>query len=992
MVRSVAEVVEELRSDRRLAHQVVDSLYLEPAEARFGALSPPLPKAIAEALANQGIQQLWTHQVEGLEAVRRGENVLVTTPTASGKSLVFHLPVLEEAARGGSGRALFLYPLKALGQDQKGKFDELAAASGLGEVAGCEIYDGDTPRGQRQKIKESFPRVLVSNPDMLHLGILSYWQQWEGFLKDLRWVVIDELHTYRGIFGSHFHHVIQRLQRICRSVGSEPIFVSSSATAANADEFGHSLTDLEFRWLAESGAPREGRHFLLVQPESSPYTATLQLFAALQRAGMKTIVFTKARRITELLFSWLRRQEPDLAKRVASYRSGFLAEERRKIEADLFAGRLDGVISTSALEMGIDVGGLDACILVGYPGSVMATWQRSGRVGRAGRESITALVAMPDALDQYFIENPRELVGRPCERLIVDPDNELVGRGHLVCAAAEMPLSRAKDSAYLERRAALVGDLLAERELIEAADGSELYTRRRRPQRRVSLRGVDRGSAILDTKTEKVIGTVDGIRALRECHPGAVYLHAGRQYLVRQLDLEAGRVQAEPTRVDYFTVPLTEKETRILEILESRHEGGLQAWLGRLRVTERVVGYERKRIQSREVLDRHDLDLPPVQFETVGLWWAVPRILEAELKEMGRHFMGSLHAAEHAAISLMPLTVVCDRGDIGGISIPLHPQVRAGAVFIYDGHAGGVGISTKGFEEIRLLLGRVVGLLEGCDCVEGCPSCVQSPKCGNGNRPLDKKGALTLLTRLLAEEDRPRGAVVEIDLQVGTDGSEEVVEAPDGDEVREIVATPSASAEASTGEARVIRPSRGRETAAGGGTILFDLETQLSAADVGGWQNAHRMLVAMGVVCHLEEGRLESFGEAEVGALIHRLEAADLVVGFNIARFDYKVLSGYTGVDYRRRLATLDLLEEIHKQLGFRLSLDHLATATLGVSKSADGLQSLEWVKQGRLDLVEEYCRRDVEILRDLYLYGRRMGHVLYVDRDDRKVKLPVSW
>jgi DEAD/DEAH box helicase domain-containing protein len=989
MAPTVEQVVQELRSDRRLAHQLVETLYLEAAKPQFGNLSPPLAEPIARALATQGIGQLWSHQVAGLEAARRGQNVLITTPTASGKSLVFHLPVLEEAARGGPGTALFLYPLKALGQDQKGKFDELAAASGLAVVAGCEIYDGDTPRGERQRIKQSFPRVLISNPDMLHLGILSYWQQWQGFLEQLRWVVVDELHAYRGIFGSHFHHVVKRLQRVCRSLGADPVFIASSATAANADEFGRSLTDLEFQWLAESGAPREGRHFLLVQPESSPYTATLQVFSALQRAGLKTIVFTKARRITELLYSWLRRQEPELARRVAAYRSGFLAEERRQIEADLFEGRLDGVISTSALEMGIDVGGLDACILVGYPGSVMATWQRSGRVGRAGRESITALIAMPDALDQFFIEHPQELIGRPCERLIVDPDNELVSRGHLVCAAAEMPLSRERDSTYLERRAALVGELLAERELIEAADGRELYTRRRRPQRKVSLRGVEGGSAILDTKTEKVIGTVDGIRALRECHPGAVYLHAGRQYLVRQLDLEAGRVHAEPTRVDYFTVPLTEKHTQILEILETKRQRSLQAWLG---VTETVVGYERKRIQSREVLDRHELELPPVQFETVGLWWAVPRSIESEIREAGRHFMGALHAAEHAAISLMPLTVVCDRGDIGGISIPLHPQVRAGSVFIYDGHAGGVGISARAFQELELLLARVVELLEGCDCQEGCPSCVQSPKCGNGNRPLDKKGALAMLNRLLAaEKGEPADPAVEIALDPESEPGEPTV-SETGRSRMVVPSAPPVLPTETTAPRRTVRRSTADRLGAGCGTVLFDLETQLSAADVGGWQNAHRMLVAIGVACRLEEGRLESFSEAEVGRLIELLEGADLVVGFNIARFDYKVLSGYTGVDYRRTLPTLDLLEEIRRKLGFRLSLNHLSQATLGIAKSADGLQSLEWFKQGRLDLVEEYCRRDVEILRDLYLFGRRMGHVLYLDREDRKVKLPVEW
>ncbi|MGB5176562.1 MAG: Zn-binding domain-containing protein, partial [Thermoanaerobaculia bacterium] len=462
--------------------------------------------------------------------------------------------------------------------------------------------------------------------------------------------------------------------------------------------------------------------------------------------------------------------------------------------------------------------------------------------------------------------------------------------------------------------------------------------------------------------------------------------------LVRGLDLEAGRVMAEPTRVDYFTVPLANKETEILEILDSSHEGNLQVWLGRLRVTERVVGYERKRIQSREVLDRHELDLPPVQFETVGLWWAVPRALETELKEAGRHFMGALHAAEHAAISLMPLTVVCDRGDIGGISIPLHNQVRAGSVFIYDGHAGGVGISARAFQEIRLLLGRVVGLLEGCDCQEGCPSCVQSPKCGNGNRPLDKMGALAMLNRLLATEQGERpGEAVEIDLQPVAETSKESDPETDGGAVGEPAPLSGPSHE-TLPKVKPSPPKRSPRAESTGGTVLFDLETQLSAADVGGWQNAHRMLVAIGVVCFLEEGRLESFGEPEVGALVERLEGADLVVGFNIARFDYRVLSGYTGVDYRRTLKTLDLLEEIHKKLGFRLSLDHLANATLGVSKSADGLQSLEWVKQGRLDLVEEYCRRDVEILRDLFLFGRRMGHVLYVDRGDRKVKLPVEW
>ena len=680
MIESAAEVVEKLERDRVVGPQLVESLYLPAVEASFEALDPPLPPPLVGALASSGVPRLWKHQVEGLAAIRRGENLLVTTPTASGKSLIFHLPVLEEVLEGGWGHALFLYPLKALGQDQKAKFDQLAALAGIADDARCEIYDGDTPKGRRKQIKESLPRVVISNPDMLHLGLLSHWPQWQNLFASLRWIVIDELHTYRGIFGSHFHHVVQRLLRICGRLGSEPTLIASSATAQNADEFAHQLTDRRFHWIRESGAPREGRHFLLLRPEGSPYTTSLQLFSSLLEAGLKTIMFTKARRITELLYSWLRRGNPELAQRVASYRSGFLPEERREIEGRLFEGSLDGVISTSALEMGIDVGGLDACVLVGYPGSVMATWQRSGRVGRADRESITALVALPDALDQYLLDHPREFLTRPCEQLIVDPLNEPVGRGHVVCAAAEMPLRPEEDRPYLEPRAALVGELLATHDLVESADGSEITTRRRRPQRSVNLRGASGSTAILDLGSGRVIGTVDGIRAQRECHPGAVYLHAGRQFLVRELDLDAGKAHAKVANLDYYTVPLTEKETRILEILDRGQRGPLHSWLGHLEVTETVVGYERKRIQNRETLDRHPLELPPVQFETVGLWWSAPRRLEDTIRDSGRHFMGSLHAAEHAAISLMPLLVVCDRGDIGGISIPLHPagQDRGG--------------------------------------------------------------------------------------------------------------------------------------------------------------------------------------------------------------------------------------------------------------------------------------------------------------------------
>jgi DEAD/DEAH box helicase domain-containing protein len=1037
---SLAPLLDSLH-EGKLGKQLVYSTAMPSTPPLYGELDPPLPPAITSALARSGVERLWSHQAEGIAAVRRGENVLVTTPTASGKSLVFQIPALEEAAAGGPGRALFLFPLKALGQDQRGKFLRLAEEAGLPpDVAGCEIYDGDTPRALREAIRGNFPRVVISNPDMLHLGVLGHWTGWGPFLADVRWVVLDELHTYRGIFGSHFHHVLARFLRLCRAVGANPQIIASSATAANAAEFAETLTGAPFHWISESGAPREGRHLLLFRPDGSPYTAALQLFVTLVKSGMKTIVFTKARRITELLYSWLRRQEPELARRVASYRAGFLPEERRQIERDLFNGVLDGVISTSALEMGVDVGGLDACILVGYPGSMMATWQRSGRVGRDGRESITAMVAMPDALDQYFLDHPQQFLERPCERLIVDPGNDQVARGHLVCAASELPLSREGDREYLSRHAALVGDLLREGKLAEAVDDGELHSTRRRPQREINLRGSGKTFTIENVANGRVIGTVDGVRAYHECHPGAVYLHAGRQFLVEELRIEEHRVRAAPADLDYFTTPLTEKETEILEVLKERTDGPLTARLGRLKVTEKVVGFERKRIQGQEVIDRQTLDLPPSEFETVGLWWLAGKPVEATLARAGEHFMGSLHASEHAAISLVPTLALCDRNDLGGISMPFHPQVGCGTVFLYDGHPGGVGIMLRVFEELPDLLGKVLALLDACSCDAGCPSCIQSPKCGNGNRPLDKGGAGRVL-RLLLGKEMPVEAEEAAAVSVGPPPGDK----SPGYELRRINPAllggegedvPGPRSQNRKGSFRHGRPSlakpdlsgathspgiyarvgpravdsvpslgraflrwlreRFRRPAAlphGPRTILFDLETLRSAADVGGWHNCHRMGIAMGVVCHLEEDRFEVFRESQVEALADALRAADLVVGFNIKRFDYRVLAGYTGEDFERTLPTLDLLEEVKNRLGFRLGMGHLAKETLGCDKSADGLQSLEWVRQGRLDLVEAYCRKDVEILRDLFLHGRKEGCVYYRAKGaDAKLRLPVEW
>jgi DEAD/DEAH box helicase domain-containing protein len=610
----------------------------------------------------------------------------------------------------------------------------------------------------------------------------------------------------------------------------------------------------------------------------------------------------------------------------------------------------------------------------------------------------------------------------------------------------------------------------------------------------------------VEAASGRTIGTVDGIRVLRECHPGAIYLHAGRQYLVRELDLAQATVLVEPAAVDWYTNALGAKDTRILEVLDERHErtGGergarpvaLSAWLARLRVTETVIGYERKKVFGSQVLSQHALTLPPVVYESVGVVWAATPALEATLRGAGRHLLGSLHAAEHAAIALLPLLALCDRGDIGGISTPYHPQVGCGAVFVYEGHAGGVGIAERGFAALPEWLRRVARLLAECPCDDGCPSCVQSPKCGNGNRPLDKAGALLALRCLLGQEamreavaepwrlrlaegneeaeeataESPRAARASAEREAEVAADDERHPAP-WREAGHDVALALRAAEVPTALARptTVRPSssrgaqrrshladrpsrstrarrdprvasrahepwlpldratvpstpaplapppaqrglfplaaslrdlvrswwrrgRGDGPLPAGGTLLFDLETLRSAAEVGGWGNAHRMGVALAVVCHLEEQRFRVFREREVADLAATLRRGRLVVGYNVRRFDYRVLSGYTGADYAHLLPTLDLLEEVHRALGFRLRMNDLALATLGSGKSADGLQSLAWVKQGRLDLVEQYCRKDVEVLRDLYLFGRREGYLLWRDRQERDLRLPVRW
>ncbi|MGD8374956.1 MAG: DUF1998 domain-containing protein [Acidobacteriota bacterium] len=936
--------------------------------ARYAPFPAEIHPDLVRALEGRGVVRLFEHQALALETLGRGEHPLVVTPTASGKSLIYQIPALQAALRrDGAHRSLFLFPYKALARDQLGALEGLARDLRPLDPVRAAIYDGDTPAARRRRIRADLPEILLTNPDMLHLGLLAHHEAWRDLFGELAHVVLDELHVYRGILGAHLHHVLRRLRRICRHYGSEPRFIVSSATVANPGRFAEMLAGVPFTVVDRSGAPRAARHFVLLNPPASPYTAAAHLLAACMDAGLKTIAFTKARRITELMQRWITMERPDLRRKLAAYRAGYLPEERRDIEQRLFSGDLLGVISTSALELGVDVGGLDVCILVGYPGSIVRFWQRTGRVGRRERDSLVVLIGLPDALDQFFLRHPEELFERGYEEAVADPDNEVIARAHLICAGAELPMAATEEEPEFRRgtlRRAL--DMAERGELVLDAEGCRLFSLRRRPQRDVDLRAGGPSFAILEAGKRRTIGQVDGGRVFRECHPGAIYLHAGAQYRVEHLDLDRRRIFVSPSDDDYYTEVLSEKETEILEVYRDDVRGIFRAGLGRLRVTEDLKGFHRRRLFRQEVLSTHPLDLPPQVFETVGLWLDLPEAVRDEVARREGHFMGAIHAVEHAAISLFPLLAIADRGDIGGISYPLHPQTSRAGIFIYDGHPGGVGLAARGFDELQRLLERTREQLASCNCESGCPSCIHSPKCGNGNKPLDKPSALWLL-ELLTGSRALEGAAPPPPVRLRPRGPDRAA------------ATPAD-----------VPPAPALDAA--GRRLAFDLETRRGAADVGGWGHVDRMGLALAVVQDLDTGAVRSYREEQVKDLILDLLTADLVVGYNVLRFDYRVLEAYASRGALRRVPTLDLLQQIHGVLGFRVKLDDLARATLGRAKSADGLQSLEWFRQGRMDLIEEYCRQDVAVTADLYRFGRTHGYLLYADREGRRVRIPARW
>ena len=760
---SITDFLESLEKEKRFELQLAEHRYIPPVEPKHRKLD--LDENLKNILESQGIHRFWSHQVEAIDLIRQGENVVVMSPTASGKSLIYNVPVIESLLANPDTRALYIFPLKGLEQDQVKNLNGLFHLIGIPEVrAGAprpcktpsrrsgspiqpaEVYDGDTTPYRRKKIRESVPNVIFTNPDMLHLAINPFHAKWEGFFRNLRYVVIDEIHTYRGVFGSNVAHVLRRLRRICKHWGSEPQFIACSATIANPRALVEELAGIPFKAVMESGAPRSGKHFIFLNPLESPYTEATWLFIKCLKAGLKTIVFTKARKITELIYRWTVDREPGLEEKISPYRAGFLPRERREIEERLFSGELLGVVSTSALELGVDIGGLDACILVGYPGSVSSAWQRAGRVGRHGQESAIFMIGIQDALDQYFMRHPDAFFEKSHEAAVIDPENKNILKKHFPCAASELYL-RENDAVYdVKRLRPVIDESVAEGLLSQGKAGDIWFSKKRMPHRDVGIRAIGEPFAILD-EAGKSIGELSGYRVFREAFPGAIYLHRGRQYRVTDLDLEGKKVFCREADVLYYTQALSKEDTEIIEEKESKEFGRFTVHWGTLMMTNRVTGYEKKNIFDRTRLSRHELEMPEYTFETEGLWMAIDKDTENAVGRRGFDLAGSLHGAEHVTIACIPLFALCDKGDIGGLSHTLYPLFRRPAIFIFDGYEGGIGLTRRAFDVIEDWFKAALAILTECPCEEGCPSCVQDPQCGSGNQPLDKEGAKFLLEK-----------------------------------------------------------------------------------------------------------------------------------------------------------------------------------------------------------------------------------------------------
>jgi len=762
---SISDLLQSIKSSRSYENQIVHVEEIPSRQPEHTSIE--LKPLINYGLDQIGIKQLYNHQAEAILHARSGKDIVIVTSTASGKSLSYMIPVFEMVMADPKATALYIAPLNALVNDQLKSFIEFRDEMGIDAL--ISRYVGTMNEDEKREVRYGNSQIILTNPEMIHLSFLPWHRIWKRFISNLKFVVVDESHYYRGVVGSNMANLMRRLDRVCSYYGSHPQYICCSATIGNPGEHTGALIGRNVTVINKDGSSRGPQKFIFWNPpfyvneagfnvRRSTFGESLSLFNRFVQYGLQTIAFTRARQAAERMYVASRSglREKGLAEKISPYRAGYFGKEREEIEKKLSDGSIRGVISTNALELGIDIGGLDACIIDGYPGTIMNTKQQAGRAGRGNQESIVALVAGSNALDQYYMRYPKEFFDKNCEEAVLNVSNPYIQAGHVLCAAKEIPLT-GKDEKYFGSGLARIIELLESEGLLTGGESKTSVDPN--PHRQVSIRGIDKDAysifAFNGARRIPIEKDIEKALAFKEAFEGAIYLHMGTPYHVSKLDHEKKEIHVEETKAEYYTKALVNSEIFIKEkytekILLSCKD--VKVGLGAVEVVEQVTGYKKFRYFSETVIGEESLEMPRLSLETVALWVELPDRFTDLVEKHNLDFPGGIHAIEHAMIAMYPLRLLADRNDVGGVSTPGHNDLDGNCgIFVYDGHRGGVGYSEKGYDIISEILDVTLKAIESCPCSDGCPSCIQSPKCGNHNNPLDKHAALMILYELLGK-------------------------------------------------------------------------------------------------------------------------------------------------------------------------------------------------------------------------------------------------
>jgi len=762
---SIAGLLHSIKSSQSYENQIAHLEEMPSRQPEHASIE--LKPLINYALDQKGIKQLYSHQAEAIMHIRSGKDIVLVTSTASGKSLSYMIPIIETVMVDPKATALYIAPLNALVNDQLKSFLEFRNEMGID--ANINKYVGTMNEDEKREVRYGNSQIILTNPEMIHKSFLPWHRIWKRFLSNLKFIVVDESHYYRGVVGSNMSNLLRRLNRMCTYYGAHPQYICCSATIGNPGELTGALIGRNVTVINKDGSGRGPQKFIFWNPpfyineqgfnvRRSTFGESLSLFNRFVQHGLQTIAFTRARQAAERMYVASRSglREKGLAEKISPYRAGYFGKEREEIEKKLSDGTLRGIISTNALELGIDIGGLDACIIDGYPGTVMSTRQQAGRAGRGNQESIVALVASSNALDQYYMRYPREFFERNCEEAVLNVSNPYIQAGHVLCAANEIPLT-GEDEKYFGKGLTRIIEALESEGLLTGVNGKTSVDPN--PHGQVSIRCIDTDAysifSLNGGRRVPIEKDIEKALAFKEAFEGAVYLHMGTPYHVSKLDHEKKEIHVEETKAEYYTKALVNSEILIKEkytekILPSCKDA--KVGLGAVEVIEQVTGYKKFKYFSDTVIGEESLEMPKLSLETVALWVELPDRFTDLVEKYDLNFSGGIHAIEHAIIAMYPLRLLADRNDVGGVSTPSHCDLNGKCgIFVYDGHRGGVGYAEKGYEIITDILEVTLKAIEGCSCNEGCPSCIQSPKCGNHNEPLDKHAALMILHELLGK-------------------------------------------------------------------------------------------------------------------------------------------------------------------------------------------------------------------------------------------------